>query len=135
MAPTDIALLVLGGLASGLLAGLLGIGGGVLMVPLLLLLGFTIDQATATSLLAILVTASTGSWQNWHMGYLKPRQVLWLAAPAAVLVIVGTETGSLMTDRRQRSAAVEILRGNRGRSRTEGRRSRTEGRRSRTEGL
>lgn len=98
MAPTDIALLVLGGLASGLLAGLLGIGGGVLMVPLLLLLGFTIDQATATSLLAILVTASTGSWQNWRMGYLQPRQVLWLAAPAAALVLVGTETGSLMTD-------------------------------------
>lgn len=98
MAPTEIALLILGGLASGLLAGLLGIGGGVLMVPLLLLLGFTIDQATATSLLAILVTASTGSWQNWKMGYLKPQQVLWLAAPAAVLVIAGTETGSIMTD-------------------------------------
>ncbi|MEO0433294.1 MAG: sulfite exporter TauE/SafE family protein [Cyanobacteria bacterium J06656_5] len=98
MTPTDIALLILGGLSSGLLAGLLGIGGGVLMVPLLLLLGFTIDQATATSLLAILVTASTGSWQNWHMGYLQPRQVLWLAAPAAILVIAGTETGSLMTD-------------------------------------
>lgn len=98
MAPTDIALLVLGGLASGLLAGLLGIGGGVLMVPLLLLLGFTIDQATATSLLAILVTASTGSWQNWRMGYLRPNQVLWLAAPAAIMVIAGTETGSLITD-------------------------------------
>ncbi len=98
MAPTDIALLILGGLASGLLAGLLGIGGGVLMVPLLLILGFTIDQATATSLLAILVTASTGSWQNWRMGYLNPSQVLWLAAPAAVLVIAGTEIGSLITD-------------------------------------
>ena len=60
----DVAVLALSGLAAGALAGLLGIGGGVLMVPILLMLGFTIDQAASTSLLAILITASTGSWQN-----------------------------------------------------------------------
>ena len=109
MPPTDVALLALGGLAAGLLAGLLGIGGGVLMVPLLLLFGINVDQAAATSLLAILVTATTGSFQNWRMGYLKPRQVLLLAAPAIVLVVVGAEFGELLAEHWRRAAFGILL--------------------------
>lgn len=109
MPPIDVALLALGGLAAGLLAGLLGIGGGVLMVPLLLLFGINVDQAAATSLLAILVTATTGSFQNWRMGYLQPRQVLLLAAPATVLVVVGTEFGELLAEHWRRAAFGTLL--------------------------
>ncbi|MEM9979189.1 MAG: sulfite exporter TauE/SafE family protein [Cyanobacteria bacterium P01_D01_bin.2] len=95
---TSILAMALAGLAAGILAGFLGIGGGVLMVPMLLMLGLDIDHATATSLLAILITASAGSWQNWRMGYLRPKQVLFLAAPAICLVLIGTEVGGLMSD-------------------------------------
>ncbi|NEQ49098.1 MAG: sulfite exporter TauE/SafE family protein [Leptolyngbya sp. SIO3F4] len=99
-----IAFLALGGLAAGLLAGLLGIGGGVLMVPLLLLFNINVNQAAATSLLAILVTATTGSFQNWRMGYLHPKQVLMLAIPAIALVLVGTEVGGLLAEHWRRAA-------------------------------
>lgn len=109
MSPTDIALLPLGGLAAGILAGLLGIGGGVLIVPLLLLFGLNVDQAAATSLLAILITATTGSFQNWRMGYLQPKQVLMLAVPAIALVIVGTEFGSLLADHWRSAAFASLL--------------------------
>ena len=109
MPPIEIALLALGGLAAGLLAGLLGIGGGVLMVPVLLLFGFNVDQAAATSLLAILVTATTGSIQNWRMGYLRPKQVLMLAVPAIALVIVGTEVGGLLAEHWRRAAFGSLL--------------------------
>ncbi len=105
----DVALLAMGGLAAGLLAGLLGIGGGVLMVPLLLLFGINVDQAAATSLLAILVTATTGSFQNWRMGYLQPKQVLLLAMPAIALVIVGAEFGELLTEHWRRAAFGTLL--------------------------
>lgn len=105
----DVLLLAIGGLAAGGLAGLLGIGGGVLMVPLLLVFGLDVDQAAATSLLAILVTATTGSFQNWRMGYLQPRQVLLLAGPAIILVLVGTEVGGLLVEHWRRAAFGTLL--------------------------
>ncbi|MBE9065100.1 sulfite exporter TauE/SafE family protein [Leptolyngbya cf. ectocarpi LEGE 11479] len=105
----DIALLAMGGLAAGGLAGLLGIGGGVLMVPLLLVFGLDVDQAAATSLLAILVTATTGSFQNWRMGHLQPKQVLLLAGPAIVLVLIGTEVGGLLVEHWRRAAFGGLL--------------------------
>lgn len=105
----DIALLAVGGLTAGVLAGLLGIGGGVLMVPLLLVFGLDVDQAAATSLLAILVTATTGSFQNWRMGYLQPKQVLLLAGPAIGLVLVGTEVGGLLAEHWRRAAFGSLL--------------------------
>jgi len=44
------------GLAAGVMSGLFGIGGGVIIVPLLILvLGFTAQQAAGTSLAALLL--------------------------------------------------------------------------------
>ena len=51
---TTILSLIGIGLLAGTLSGILGIGGGVVMVPLLLLLGFTQHQAQGTSLAAML---------------------------------------------------------------------------------
>jgi uncharacterized membrane protein YfcA len=50
------------GLAAGVIAGLLGVGGGVLFVPgLVLFVGLTQHQAEATSLLAIVPVALVGA--------------------------------------------------------------------------
>lgn len=57
-----VALLAVGALA-GTLAGLLGVGGGVLLVPFLVLaVGMSQHEAEATSLLVILPTAVAASW-------------------------------------------------------------------------
>ena len=49
MNTTTIILLILIGLAAGFLSGLVGIGGGIIIVPaLVLLLGFTQKQAQGT---------------------------------------------------------------------------------------
>lgn len=57
-----IAALLSFGMFSGVLSGLLGIGGGIVMVPFLVLVGGLTEQAAqATSLLAILPTAVVGS--------------------------------------------------------------------------
>jgi len=85
--------LSLAGLVSGVLAGFLGIGGGTLLVPVLVQLGFLPVQATATSSLAILMTASAGSLQNWRMGLLDIRQVLLLGASAVVTAFLATFVG------------------------------------------
>lgn len=50
------------GAAAGLLSGLLGVGGGIVMVPgLVLLLGFSQHRAHATSLAAIVPIAAAGA--------------------------------------------------------------------------
>lgn len=94
----SLALLLLTGLVSGILAGFLGIGGGTLLVPVLVQFGFVPVQATATSSLAILVTSTTGSFQNWRMGFLKLRQVLLLGGPAAVAAFLAAKISDVFPD-------------------------------------
>jgi uncharacterized membrane protein YfcA len=79
--PSQAGILGLSGLVAGLLAGILGIGGGNVLVPILLLLGYAYAPAVATSSLAIVLAAISGTWQNWRMGYLKPSQVILLGLP------------------------------------------------------
>ncbi len=74
--------LIFCGLGAGLLSGLLGIGGGTVLVPILLLLGYSPLQAVATSSLAIVVTASSGTFQNWRMGFVDFKRVALLGLPA-----------------------------------------------------
>jgi uncharacterized protein len=75
------------GLAAGVLAGLFGVGGGILFVPTLtLVLGLTQIHAEASSLLAILPTSIAGAWRQRRYGNVRwrPALVLGLAAVAGV---------------------------------------------------
>ena len=75
------------GLVAGVLAGLFGVGGGILFVPTLtLVLGLTQLHAEATSLLAILPTSIAGAWRQRRYGNVRwrPALVLGLAAVAGV---------------------------------------------------
>ena len=68
------ALLLAGliGLVAGVLAGLFGVGGGILFVPTLtLVLGLTQIHAEASSLLAILPTAAAGAWRQRRYGNVR----------------------------------------------------------------
>jgi uncharacterized protein len=58
------------GILAGILAGLLGIGGGLVFSPLLLWLGLSPHQALATSTLAIVPTTAGGSWAHLRRGLL-----------------------------------------------------------------
>ncbi|MFS8867123.1 sulfite exporter TauE/SafE family protein [Synechococcus sp. H65.1] len=76
--------LAIGGLAAGILAGFLGIGGGTILVPLQVSLGIPPLQAVATSNFSILLTSLAGSLHNWRMGMLDPKRVILLGIPALV---------------------------------------------------
>jgi uncharacterized protein len=87
--PWDLILLLLGGLVSGILAGVLGIGGGSILVPLMVAVGFTPIKAIGTSSLAILLTSLSGSIQNWRMGYLDWGRISSIGVPALVAAQIG----------------------------------------------
>jgi uncharacterized protein len=87
--PWDLILLLLGGLVSGILAGVLGIGGGSILVPLMVAVGFTPINAIGTSSLAILLTSLSGSIQNWRMGYLDWGRISSIGLPALVAAQIG----------------------------------------------
>ncbi len=78
------------GLVAGVLAGLFGVGGGILFVPTLaLVLGLTQLHAEATSLLAILPTAAAGAWRQRTYGNVRWRPALVVGVAA----IAGVEAG------------------------------------------
>lgn len=95
----QFGLMALGGVLTGILAGFLGIGGGTVLVPLLLLLGYSPIQAVATSSLAIAITACSGTLQNWRMGVLRPRQILIMGVPALVMAQVGVGLASSLSQK------------------------------------
>ncbi len=90
-----VALVVLIGVIGGVLAGLFGVGGGILFVPTLaLVLGLTQLHAEASSLLAILPTAFVGTWRQQRYGNVDLR----VAAIIGVASIVGVQGGVLVAE-------------------------------------
>ena len=76
--------LVLIGLAAGFFSALFGVGGGVVIVPLLLvLMHWEIRTATATSLAAIGITATAGVITYVAHGEVQPVYALLVGVPAA----------------------------------------------------
>ena len=73
------------GLLAGVMAGLFGVGGGILFVPALVALGLEQHQAIGTSLLAILPAVAAGTWRNARAGTVQWRfaAILGVAAAAA----------------------------------------------------
>ena len=86
MSTTTILLGVMLGLATGVLSGLFGVGGGILFVPALVALGLGQVEAGATSLLAIVPTAAVGIWRQSRYGNMcvKPALVVGVASIAGV---------------------------------------------------
>ncbi len=79
------------GTAAGLFSGLFGVGGGVVMVPLLiLLLGMDERRATATSLAAIVLIASAATITQGAYGTLHVLEGLLVGLPAIGGVLAGT---------------------------------------------
>lgn len=91
MTPIEAVGLLGIGLSAGFLAGLLGIGGGVLLVPaMVLLMGFDQHVAQGTSLVVIIPAALLGSWTNHRSGTLVLRDAAALAAGGVLGALVGS---------------------------------------------
>ncbi|HOG46760.1 MAG TPA: sulfite exporter TauE/SafE family protein [Anaerolineae bacterium] len=85
------ALMLLVGLFAGASSGLLGIGGGIIIVPALhLILRKPFKEATATSNLLVGITALTGAFAYWWRGALLLVPTVPIAAGAFVGALLGS---------------------------------------------
>jgi uncharacterized protein len=82
--------LVLIGLVAGFFSALFGVGGGIVIVPLLLLCAWDARTATATSLAAIGVTALSGVVAYSFHGEVRPAYAALVGVPAAIGAVGGT---------------------------------------------
>jgi uncharacterized protein len=104
-------LYILIGVAAGVLSGLFGIGGGVVIVPALLLMaGMTPLTATGTSLGALLLpVGALGAWEYYRKGQLDLRVALLLAVGLFFGAFFGAKFAQLLTPVQLRRAFAVFL--------------------------
>ena len=91
-----IALVAVIGLVGGILSGLFGIGGGLVIVPgLILLAGFPVAKAAGTSLAALLLPVGLfGALEYYRAGQVDLRAALLIAVGLLVGAYLGARIGT-----------------------------------------
>ncbi len=92
MSMQTVLLLLLVGLVSGALSGLIGVGGGIIIVPaLILILGYSQQEAQGTSLgLLLLPVGLLAVWNYYKKGFIDIKVVLIMS----IAFIIGGWLGS-----------------------------------------
>jgi uncharacterized protein len=94
-----VGLLVLG-FAAGLSGGLLGVGGGVLFVPALVIFAHESQiEAVATSLVAVVLMALVGAWRQREYGNMRLRDGILIGVLSPLGVLVGVVLANTVPDR------------------------------------
>ena len=105
----DVAVMVLGVFA-GAVAGLFGVGGGVLFVPTLtLIIGMSELHAQATSLLAIIPVAVLGTWRERSSGRVNFRDVAVIGVASIATAIIGSLLADVAPERLLRIGFALVL--------------------------
>jgi uncharacterized membrane protein YfcA len=79
------------GVVAGVIAGLFGVGGGILFVPTLTWLGLSQLHAEASSLLAIIPTVVVGVWRQQQYGNVRWRAALLIGVASVGAAIGGAQ--------------------------------------------
>jgi uncharacterized protein len=91
--------LLLAGCFTGLLSALLGIGGGLVMVPLLTVMGLPIASATATSLVAVFLTSLSATLRNVQQRDVDGRVAIGLSLSGMITAQIGAAAAARLPDR------------------------------------
>jgi len=107
MMPATRRMLLTGaaGFGIGFIAGLLGVGGGFLIVPLLIALGYPTKRAAATSAFVVVFSSFSGFLGHVAGGHFEPRlMILSLTA-----VIIGSQAGAVIMRDRMRPRRLKQM--------------------------
>lgn len=92
-------LLIVVGLAAGMLGGIIGTGGCGVMLPILhFYLGYPVPIAIGTTLFAVIFTAISGGYGHLIRKNLDVRTTLWLGGFGIIGVIIGSYAFNLLSD-------------------------------------
>lgn len=93
--------IIIDGLLVGLVTGLVGVGGGFLIVPALVLMGgLGMRNAVATSLMVIAMNSFTGFYKYWHVLTQQNIQLNWHTITVVSLIgIAGTFVGNYLCNK------------------------------------
>jgi uncharacterized membrane protein YfcA len=102
--------LVLIGVAAGVLGGLLGVGGGVLFVPgLVIVVGLTQHEAEATSLLAIVPVALVGALSQNRYGNVRRDDAVLMGVLSIAGVAGGVALANALSGAALRTAFAALI--------------------------
>jgi uncharacterized protein len=100
MSVADLVGALVLGFAAGTLSGLVGVGGGVLFVPgLVIFLDESQLGAEATSLLAIVVVALVGAWRQHRYGNVRLKEGMAIGVLSPIGVVAGTVVANAVPER------------------------------------
>ena len=86
------------GIVAGLLAGMFGVGGGILFVPTLTYVGLSQLHAEATSLLAIIPTVLVGVWRQQRYGHLRVRPAIIIGVASIGAAVGGVQVAESLPE-------------------------------------
>lgn len=101
----DVVGLLAVAFVAGTLGGMVGVGGGILFVPaLVVFMDLSQLDAEATSLVPVVAVGAVGAWRQHGYGNLRPRDALWIGALSPVGVAIGVLAANGVSER-----ALELL--------------------------
>lgn len=104
--PTTFWMYPLFAVAAGFLGGFLGIGGGIIMGPLLLELGMTAEANQATTAMFVFLSSSLATIQFVMLGKTMPQFVLWFTTWVVVSTFIGQTGIDYMLRKYKRSSLI-----------------------------
>ena len=100
-----ILLMSLGGFFIGFIAGLLGVGGGFLFVPMMLAMGYPTKQAAATSAFVVIFSSFSG-----FAGHIAEGHFNWpLMIATAIAVIIASQIGAKVMKEKMKARWIKQM--------------------------
>ena len=96
----DVAALLVVAFAGGMLGGMVGVGGGILFVPaLVVFMDLSQIEAEATSLVAVVAVGAVGAWRQSGYGNLRMRDALAIGVLSPPGVAIGVIAANEASER------------------------------------
>jgi uncharacterized protein len=93
------------GAFAGFIGGMLGLGGGFIIAPILMMMGYKTKEAAATTAFVVTFSSFSGYLGHVSQGHMN----WWLTAIVVVAVIIGSQLGGRYMTQKAKSKQVKII--------------------------